>query len=136
MRALGLLPIATIEAKIQTAVATFLAKKEILLKLTKHPSPSISSKAVGLMAAQQLLEKELNSALAKIDMIKSGAYTYSDIINVTTFAFNMENHVKDVKKLENEAGTAITTIPGQKAPTSLLLGGGIALASLYMFFKK
>ena len=136
MRSLGQLPIATLEAKIQTAIGNFLLKKEILLKLSKHPSPSISSKAIGYMAAQALLEKELTSALAKIDMIKSGAYTYSDVIAVTSFAFNMENHVKDVKKLEEEAGTGIVITNGKPVPTSWLLGGGIALASLYMFFKK
>lgn len=136
MKSLGQLPLAQVEAKIQSRIAKFLAMKEVIVKLQKHPSPSISSKAKGLYSAQYSLENELKNALAKVEMIKSGAYTYSDVISVSSFAYDMDNHIKAVQALEQETG--VSPIITTQAPSFSiwLVLGGLAIGALYLAYKR
>lgn len=135
MQAVGQLPLASIEAKIQTRVAKFLASKEPLVRLSKHPSPSISTEAKGLLVTQYSLEVELKNALAKVELIKSGAYTYSDVISVSSFAYDLDKHIKDVQDLVARTGGPVAVT--QPEPfSSWIIMSGVALGTLYLLLRR
>ena len=137
MQALSeLSPIASLEARIQARVAKFLGLKAVLVSLTRHGSLSISSRANALYVAQQVYEKQLQDALGKIEQIKAGAYTYSDIIGLGTFAYDLESHINKVQNLQEDAGTS--GIPSQLPLMSpmLIVGGIVAIAGIYYAFRK
>lgn len=137
MQALSQLsPIASLEARIQARVAKFLGLKTTLVGLTRHGSPSISSRANALYTAQQMYEKQLQEALAKIEQIKAGAYTYSDIIWLGTFVYDMESHINKVQKLQEDAGTVAVPLMLSSISPTLIIGGLVAVAGIYYAFKK
>ena len=130
-------PVSTIESKIQSRVATFLGLKEYLVKLTTNASPSIRSRAVALYTAQQIYEKQLQEALQKIENIKAGAYTFSDIISIGTFAYDMETHIGNVQTLQKEAGTTIDTgISMFPSMSPTLIAAGLGIVALYVIYKS
>ncbi len=96
-------PIADIEAKIQSRVAIFLSMKQLIINTRKVviQIPD-KAKAESLYNKQVLLETQLQKALADIDKVKAGAYTYSDILGVGRFYWDMENHIKAVKGFAEE----------------------------------
>lgn len=138
MQALSALsPIASIEARIQARVAKFLGLKIILVKLTKHSSLSVKSRATALYTAQQIYEKQLQEALAKIEQIKVGAYTYSDIIGLGTFVYDLETHIGNVEKLQKDAGYTVEMPSLLPSSTIVMVGAGVAiLGVLYFAFRK
>lgn len=137
MQALSQLsPIASLEARIQARVAKFLGLKTILVGLTRHGSPSISSRANALYTAQQVYEKQLQEALAKIEQIKAGAYTYSDIIWLGTFVYDMESHINKVQKLQDDTGTVAMPSMLPSMTPMVIVGGLIVAAGIYYAFKK
>jgi hypothetical protein len=137
MKSLGQLsPISTIEAKIQGRVAKFLGLKETVLRLTKSPSLSIQSEARELYNTQLLLEKELQTNLKRIEQIKSGAYTYSNILQVGDFAYNMENHIGKVQKLEEKTKGADSEAITANLFTSRNLVIGAVIAGFYFLVIK
>lgn len=109
MQALGALnPVDVIAAKIQSRIATFLTIKERLIGLINQGSISVSSKATELYTVQRVLESQLNQALNKIEVMKSGSWTLSDVASLGVFYSEMEKQIKNVQKLEEESGITIT----------------------------
>jgi len=103
-------PLASIEAKIQNRIVAFLALKDTIQKLAKSKSPIVAQQAASLWTRQKELESELSDALAKIENLKQGAWTFSDIADLTTFYIKMETQIGDVRALEKQdAGVAPTT---------------------------
>lgn len=117
-------PLVTIESKIQSRVAEFLALKETIRKLGGSPSPIISNQAAALWAKQKMLEEELSGALSKIERLKQGAWTFSDISSLTAFYVKMETHSQEVEDLAKKAsGVAPPTDSWTEwVPWALVLG--------------
>lgn len=107
-------PILAVEAKIQSRVATFLLSKEKLVKLVGSSSIPISDKARALLAVQDSLQNQLPSMLATVERLKVGAWTFSEVANLTAFAYSMDKQIRDVEDLGKEA------VKG--APTGILEG--------------
>ncbi len=96
-------PLNQIAAKIQTRIATFLLLKDTLVQLSKNESVVISERAKSLFESQTKLEGDLATVLGDIEKFKQGSWTFSDITSLTTFYYQMESHIKDVKDLQQQA---------------------------------
>ncbi len=102
-------PLAAVETKIQNRIVIFLALKDTIRKLGQSKSPIVSQQAAALWAKQRELETGLAAALGDIEKFKQGVWTFSDIGNLTTFYFQMETQIADVRALEKQdAGVAPT----------------------------
>ena len=113
-----------IEAKVQDRVGAFLGLKSRIGRMQSSQSLTLRDKATELMKRQVLLEEELKGALARIENVKKGAYTISDMTAVGAFATAMERQIKDVEALE--AGSGMTRgIPIPWLPLLVLAGLGI-----------
>lgn len=127
-------PLLGIEARIQNRIAKFLSLKTKIIQLKQHPTISISTKANQLYNKQVRLEAELSEVLKKIELLKQGAWTFSDIANLGIFYAKMEDQIKDVGKLQDKSGM-IFTVDSPKPEEGIpfikwLTIGGIALAFL------
>lgn len=127
-------PLLGIEARIQNRIAKFLSLKTKIIQLKQHPTISISTKANQLYNKQVRLEAELSEVLKKIELLKQGAWTFSDIANLGIFYAKMEDQIKDVGKLQDKSGM-IFIVDGPKPEEGIpfikwLTIGGIALAFL------
>lgn len=111
---------ATIEARVQEEVAKFLALKSVLVRLQGSPSPTVRDRADSLYAQQVVLERELQDTLKRIENIKKGAYTISDITAIGSFSSALRKHIKQVKDLESRAPIQAPLFP----PLALLIGAG------------
>ena len=99
----GLSPIDTILAKIQSRVAEFLQDREILVTIISNTQDlQIKEGATALLQVQSDLESRLSDALKTVDLIKSDAYTMSDVLSVGSFYASMEKHISDVNDLRDK----------------------------------
>lgn len=130
-------PIATIEGKIQSRIAKFLGLKETLIGLTKNPVLTIQSAAQTLLNKQYELEKQLQDNLRTIDKIKStGAWTFSDVVNLSVYAYAMETQINTTDKLAEQ--TSITTAAVSSSlfsTTNIAIGMG-ALLIVYLLLRR
>lgn len=132
MVGLGLLePIGIIEGKIQARVAKFLSLKDALMRLARNPSLTVQSEAKELLDRQYALEKDLQTTLNTINIIKSGAYSITDIATAGGFAYEMENHINAVQKLQDKMKGAMTSsiLPTGIGSTPIILGA-LAIGAL------
>ena len=104
-------PLLTVEAKIQSRVATFLLSKEKLLKLAKSSSITVSDRAKSLLASQDSLQGQLANALASIERLKAGAWTFSEVANLTAYAYSMDKQIRNVEDLEKESAKGVAVGP-------------------------
>ncbi|HDK42444.1 MAG TPA: hypothetical protein ENG87_03635 [Candidatus Pacearchaeota archaeon] len=128
-------PLNILEAKIQTRIAKFLLAKETLLNLSKNQSLSIRSKAKELYSIQTILENKLNNVLNKIDVLKKGSWTFSDIAEISSFYLSMDRHISNVNKLSDEANKTISVKDPKEALSYLkwlfIIGTGLSFMSLF-----
>jgi len=94
--ALGNLATDAIEAEIQQNVGAFLQMKSYLVKMRASKVPSEQTKANELFEQQVVMEKRLNKALAEIETIKKGAYTFSGIRKLSSFISDLRSHMATV----------------------------------------
>lgn len=119
-----------IEAKIQNQVAKFLTQKSVLVRLQGSSNPIVREQADGLYARQISLEDGLKDALKRIDNIKAGAYTMSDMTSVGAFATSMTKHIKQVEALARRS-------PGEAGVgAGALTVGALAIGGLAWMMKK
>lgn len=133
-------PVDVIAAKIQTRIATFLSLKEPLITLTKYPIDSISSEANDLYTVQGVLESQLADNLKLIDVMKSGAWNFSNVASLGVFYSEMEKHITNVHKLQDKAGITVQPeglLPQDIAPyLPWILGGGVTIALLFLLKRR
>lgn len=132
MDALGQLsPLEVIEGKIQARVARFLAKKADIQALRAHPLLSIREEAARLYEKQKVLEGQLQETLKRIERMKAGAWSYGDVLEIGSFAADMEKHVREVEKLQEQTrGETKTEAPmgiGSIPTWGWIVGGYLAL---------
>ena len=126
MESIGALnPINTIEAKIQSLVAKFLAQKETLLSLMNSNTITIKTEATELYNIQLNLEKRLEQSLKDIEVMKTGSWTFSNITMLTLFSIDLKNHTDDVDRLKRDAGISGVIPDSVLTPAMLALGVGI-----------
>ena len=130
----NLSPIIDLEAKIQSKVANFLILKERIVNLVRYPSPSIQTKAKELLIIQNQLEKKLQEVLDTIDVIKSGSWSFSNIIDISSFYARMEKQFSEVNKLEKSTKKHIPVSEMSLMDYKWLLPIGAGLV-LYKIFK-
>jgi uncharacterized protein YoxC len=120
-------------AKIQSKVGEFLLCREKLTKLVNHPDIIIKVDADSLLSDQNTLEVDLNQALAKIDQIKAGNWTLSDISDLGQFAYSLNQHIENTDKLVKKA----QGIPEEEEDniSKYLVWGGIGLV-MFILAKK
>ena len=124
-------PLASIEAKIQSKVARFLLLKEPLLRLSSRSTNlDTRSTAAGLLANQTSLEIQLKEALEKIEEVKRGVYTYSDVIDLGYFAYSFDKHIGEAEELiKASRGEQVTPSKLELVAPGLIFFG-IGLAAL------
>ncbi len=139
----NLSPLDTIEAKIQSRIAKFLSLKEILMNLMNFPSLTISSKARIYLNTQEKLENELPGILNDIKILKSGSWTLSSVGNLGIFYASMEDQIKNVSILNDDATELRKTGPSIMPSIDMLTNylpfvifGGLGLFALYYFKRK
>lgn len=121
--------LSAVQARIQGEIGQFLGCKQTLLRLQSSSDPSIKSQADKLMVTQLTLEEGLPGTLATIERVKSGTWTYGDIITLTAFAVSMEDQISAVNKLNKGQ---LTT--GMGTGTLALIG--IGAAGLFWLMKR
>lgn len=122
---------AGIEAKIQDKVATFLGLKIKLIKAMKSGSAAKVSQAKSLYKDQLEHEDTLKDVLGRIDNIKAGAYTMSDIAKIGYFARVMYTHIKKVNQLVGVKEASVAGISPKVVPIGLM-----AIAAAYFFGRR
>lgn len=132
MVGLGLLePIGIIEGKIQARVAKFLSMKDALMRLARSTSLTVQSEAKELLDRQYALEKDLQTTLNTINVIKSGAYSITDIVTAGNFAYEMENHINAVHKLQDKTkGTVTPSILSTGIGSTPIILGALAIGAI------
>ena len=105
MDALGALnPLEVVEAQIQKKIGRFLVLKSVLLPLRdRHGSMTIREEAAGLMALQTRLEGRLTEVLEQINQFKSGAWSFGNVIEVSSFATDLMAQINKVERLQEKA---------------------------------
>lgn len=120
------------EARIQDEIARFLALKSVLIRLQGSSNPIVADRATQLYAQQVTLEQALTDTMKRIDNIKQGAYTMSDITAISSFSYALRKHIQQV---ENLAGGQSTAGVGFGMP-AILLGGLVIVGAVFMFRNK
>jgi len=111
--------VAKIEADMQKNVGEFLAQKSYLVSMKASANPTIATKASELYDRQVVLEKELNVALAEIEVIKQGAYSFSGIRKISSFIIDLRQHTQRTKAfLSGKKMPSIELIPNKGAITA------------------
>jgi len=122
-----------VEARIQDQVALFLSQKSTLVRLQGASNPIVQEQADKLYSQQLTLEEELKKTLKRIDNIKAGAYTISDVTAIGTFGKIMSDHIKQVQQLQAgsplEASVITANIP-------LLLAGATIVGGFLYTMKN
>ena len=122
-----------IEGKIQTEVAKLLLLKEPINSLRLHNDPNIAAEAAGFYAAQTNLEARLQEVLGSIETMKTEGIDLTKLIDMGTFAYEMETHIgrtQDfIAKATGTAGSGIDWAP-------YLLAGGLVIGAYALFGKK
>ena len=121
--------LSAVQARIQGEVGQFLGCKQTLLRLQSSSDPTVKSQADKLMTVQLTLEDGLTNTLATIERVKSGTWTYGDIITLTAFAVSMEDQISAVNKLSKGQ---LTT--GMGTGTLALIGVGAV--GLFWLMKR
>lgn len=116
----------SIEANIQSHVATFLLMKEQLLRARNHANPAISSAASALYNNQLRLEEELRKNLTLVEQVKSGNYAYSDLIVLGVFANDLNTHNKNSQKVIDQS-RGLPTIETYTNLAKWVFGGAAAV---------
>jgi len=103
MDSLGLLnAMEIIDMKIRSKVGVFLGLKERLHKLKRSNILTVQSKAASYLIKQIDLEIGLDETLDIVDATKEGVWTYSDVLKITAFYWEMVEQTDKVRKLEEE----------------------------------
>jgi hypothetical protein len=111
MEALGALnPLEVVEAGIQKKIGRFLSLKSELIKLTRHGSLTIQEETAGLLVQQRRLESKLTETLSKIEQLKSGAWSFGNVFEVSSFSVDLVTQINKVGKLKQKAQTMAGTI--------------------------
>lgn len=126
-------PISIVEGKIQARVAKFLSMKDVLTTLMRNPSLTIQSEAKVLLDQQYQLEKDLQTTMNQINVVKSGAYAISDIVSIGEFAYSMENHINDVQKLQDKAGNKVAS---SLSINPTYLGIGVIAIGAFLLLRR
>lgn len=113
-------PVNVAEAKIQKRIGKFLSLRETLQKLSLSKLLPVREKAQSLLSKQAALKKQLDYVLDRVEEIKKGSWTATDIVQIPAFAAMMEKQIRDVRKLQEEAGDSV---PKSKIPWKWILGG-------------
>ena len=98
-----------IQAQLKAYAGEFLSADAKLRSLTNNPSLEISTKAQQLLAEHKVLEEKAMDAQGKIEAFKNGAWTMSDVIEMSGLALNLQQHLSAVNRLQTQAG-GVTTI--------------------------
>ncbi|MBT9168123.1 MAG: hypothetical protein DDT19_01468 [Syntrophomonadaceae bacterium] len=131
----GLSPLLIIEGKIQTRISRFLSLKEILVNLIRrHSSPVIRDRAQILLNTQVALEKSSKEVFATINILKSGAWTFSDISRLGQFYYSIERQIKNVSSLQQESLRGRQEVPSISYLPYLL--GALAIIGMAFLIKK
>lgn len=131
-------PLTQIEAKIQSRIATFLLLKETLVKLSRSDSVVISQQARSLLTVQSSLEGDLAKVLGDLEKFKQGAWTFSDVARLSSFYYLMENHIKDVGKLQQESKGVVESglNLGDWVPWAVMIGLPLGILGVSKFLSK
>jgi len=109
-------PLVTIEARLESRAADFLKCKQRIVNLVNSSNPDVSNQAQILLTRQIDLESQLSGAMTTLQTLKDGSWSFSDILDLTSFALTIETYISSVGTLESQAGVT------QTASTGLLSG--------------
>lgn len=123
-----------LEGQIQSRIGTFLQKKEVLQKLIFYAEP-IKSKASELLSKQNFLEGKLREVLVIIDNVKAGNATVADATVATTFYLDMDKHISNVNKLQDEA-KGVTPPLTEQVNVPLIAGLAMVGVAALLWFRK
>lgn len=123
-----------LEGRIQARIGIFLQKKEVLQKLIFYAEP-IKSKAAELLSKQNFLEGKLREVLTIIDNVKAGRATLADVTVATTFYIDMDKHISNVNKLQDEA-KVVTPPLTERVNVPLVAGLAMAGIAALLWFRK
>lgn len=132
-------PITLVEGKLQAEVGKFLMMKAELVKLQSHGDFDVRKNANLLLTRQYQLEKDLQTGLNTIEVMKSGAYTVSDITKVGQIAYEINKHSKAVNALKaRAAGAGTITAPSgvSSLPMAAIVAAGVGLIALGVFSRR
>lgn len=137
MQALGALgPLTLIEGEIQKQVGKFLALKSSLNWLRGSSQLNIRAEAEQLYAKQLALEADLQTTLANIEQLKSGAWDMGQVLTIGSFAYTMVDQISDVKNLEKRAYDSGESPFYSNISPMMLIGGAVAVGAVWILLKK
>lgn len=136
-------PIDTARAKLQEQVGYFLSSRAKLIRLMSNPQLGIQGQARGLYVVQTQLEDRLqNEITPKLQVISTGVWDSSNLLELGWFTIQLMNQIKAVDSLERQAGGPsmdrgmdLTTIGMIAAGGLILLGLGL-MGGGYMSGRK
>jgi len=96
-----------IQAQLKAYAGEFLLADAKLRSLTNNPSLDISTKAQQLLAEHKVLESKAMEAQGKITAFQNGSWTMSDVIEMSGLAFNLQQHLGAVNRLQSQASGVV-----------------------------
>ena len=124
-------PIETVRAKLQEQIGLFLSGRAKLTRLMSNPGLTIQGQARGLYAVQLQLETQLqNEMMPKIQAVSAGSWDMSDVIKLGGFTNLLMNQIRDVQRLEAEAGVGAPLSFFDSMDLSTIAIGSIVLMGL------
>lgn len=130
MIALGeLSPIETAQAALQEKIGDFLSARARLIRLMNNPSLTVQGKARGLYAIQLQLEDQLyKEILPKVQGIKEGVWSLSDVAILGMFTSNIVRQINDTNNLGRQGGDLpVQPLFGSIGNRELMIGGMIVV---------
>lgn len=134
-------PIDTARARLQEQIGNFLSGRAKLMRLSENPSLQISGQARGLYAVQQQLETQLqNEMMPKIQKVSAGTWDMSDVIKLTGFTTLLMGQIRNVQRLEQQAGGVAPSMFDSIDMSTIAIGGiilvGVGIMSGVFFGRR
>ncbi len=140
MEALGEITVAErAEAGVKDRLARFLMAEGELVKLIDHSSSSIRTKASMLYSRHKQLDARMVEVLGRAgEEQEKGLSLTSFTAGAATvkFGWDMEQHMKKVNNLVNEAGGFQTAAMFGLGPNELMLGAAVAGLVLFAMYAR
>ena len=139
MEALGQITVAErAEAGVKDRLARFLMAEQKLVKLMDHSSSSIRTKASMLYSRHKQLDTQMGVVLSRAEEEQEKGLSLTSFTAgaaTVKFGWDMEQHMKKVNNLVNEAG-GFQAGGFSLGPNEMALGAAVAGLVLFVMFAR
>lgn len=125
-------PVDIVEGKIRKRVGEFLGLRDKINDMVNSLIFTVKDEAKKLLTKQKMLEVQLDNILDKIDEMKKGSWSFTDIGKVTAFGVILERHIREVNDVYNEFLKTGNISPKKSIPWKWVIAGVVG----FWFIKK